>query len=191
MAGRSGASGGKRGRPQKWKRSTAERIIKAVGHGLSYTEAARCGGISIDTLHRWRKQGREDAENGKRTALATFCQRVESAQDKTAEKYLEAIDRSVLEPVIVEKEHVRQNADGSRLVERHREVRPADIRGALWWLERRRPEAFGRREEIKHSGEVATSEEPRKVVIEFVNAPGRDESDDEAATEAPEDPPTS
>ena len=46
---------------------------------------------------------------------------------------------------------------------------------ALWWLERRFPEQFGRREQLEHGGKVAvqaTQTKERKLTIELVNSDG-------------------
>ena len=51
-------------------------------------------------------------------------------------EYLDAIRQSVLEPVTVTREHIRKTPDGE-VKEIWRETRPGDIRGAMWWLERR------------------------------------------------------
>ena len=148
----SGAGGGASGRPSKLTAGVHRRIVRSVGLGHSYAEAARCGGVSLDSVIRWRKQGREELAEGKRTRHARFCEQVEQAQDVQAEKYLEAIEASVLAPVIVTKTHIKENPDGTKLKEVYREERPADIKGAVWWLERRRPETFARIDKLEHLG---------------------------------------
>ena len=169
----SGAGGGASGRPSKLTAGVHRRIVRSVGLGHSYAEAARCGGVSLDSVIRWRKQGREELAEGKRTRHARFCEQVEQAQDVQAEKYLEAIEASVLAPVIVTKTHIKENPDGSTLKEVHKEERPADIKGAVWWLERRRPETFSRLDKLEHSGKVGNGDEgPRTVRIELVRSGG-------------------
>ena len=45
----------------------------------------------------------------------------------------------------------------------------------MWWLERRFPEQFGRREQMEHTGKVdvqATQTQERKLTIELVNSDG-------------------
>ena len=186
----SGAGSGAAGRPSKLTPRVHTRIVRSVGLGHSYAEAARCGGVSIDSVIRWRKQGREDAAAGLRTKHARFCEQVEQAQDIQAEKYLEAIEASVLAPVIITKTHIKENPDGSTLKEVHKEERPADIKGAVWWLERRRPETFSRLDKLEHSGKVGNGEAgPRTVRIELVQSGGGAELPKDAEDPPAEDSP--
>ncbi len=53
---------------------------------------------------------------------------------------------AVFETTTIVREHVRELPDGTTLKEIWKETRPPDIRGALWWLERR-ADGFGRRPE--------------------------------------------
>ena len=73
-----------------------------------------------------------------------------------------------------------------------------DIKGAMWWLERRFPEQFGRRDQMDHTGKVAvhkTQTQERKLTIELVNADGevhrltRDDAMNNAAVEPVEPKP--
>ena len=61
------------------------------------------------------------------------------------------------------------------LTEIHRETLPPDIKGAMWWLERRFPEQFGRRDQMGHAGGVKVQEtqtQERKLTIELVKSDG-------------------
>ena len=121
---------------------TENLILGALALGLSYKDAAAIAGVDETTLHRWRKIGRE----GRRPPYRQFHQRVEAANARKAQEYLEAVDRSILEPVETTKTVKR----GDGTVEETTTVSPPDIKGALWWLERRLPALFGRR--LEHAG---------------------------------------
>ena len=74
------------------------------------------------------------------------------------------------------REHIKKDESGKViLTEIHRETLPPDIKGAMWWLERRFPEQFGRRDQMEHAGKVAvqaTQTKERKLTIELVNSDG-------------------
>ena len=78
-------------------------------------------------------------------------------------------------PVKVRK-HIKKDESGKViLTEIHTETLPPDIKGAMWWLERRFPEQFGRREQMEHAGKVkvqATQTQERKLTIELVKSDG-------------------
>ena len=80
----------------------------------------------------WKEKG----ELAGRGQYRDFWDRIEAAQAKRAIEFLAAIDRSVLRPVEIRKEHVKETPAGS-VREITIETRPPDIKGALWWLERR------------------------------------------------------
>ena len=63
-------------------------------------------------------------------------ERIDAALQKRGEEYLDAVRRSILEDIIIEKTHVKRLPDGTEIKEIHKETRPPDIKGALWWLER-------------------------------------------------------
>ena len=60
------------------------------------------------------------------------------------------------------KTHVKRLPDGTEIKEIHKETRPPDVKAALWWLERRFPEEFGRR--LEHSGSLDTG--PKTITVE-------------------------
>ena len=132
------------GRCSKLTAETENLILGALALGLSYKDAAALAGVDETTLHRWRKIGRES----RRPPYRQFHQRAEAANARKAQEYLEAVDRSILEPVETTKTVKR----GDGTVEETTTVRPPDIKGALWWLERRLPALFGRR--LEHAGSI-------------------------------------
>ena len=94
----------------------------------------------------------------------------------TAIDYLEKIRQSIMESQVKVREHIKQDASGKVIMkEIHKETLPPDIKGAMWWLERRFPEQFGRREQLEHSGGVkvqSTQTQERKLTIELVKSDG-------------------
>ena len=85
----------------------------------------------------------------KRWQFRAFCEQIDAAEAILASKYLEAIERSILEKRVVTKERVRQLPDGSITREIIREHHPPNMGPAMWWIERRVP-GFGRK--VEHRG---------------------------------------
>ena len=160
------------GRPTKLTKPVAARIAEGVGLGMSYKDAAAAGGVHEDTLGNWRKRGAVEIN----TIYSRFFGRISRAAELTGIEYLGAIRRSILENQVRTREHLKHDENGKLIMkEIHRETLPPDIRGAMWWLERRFPEQFGRRDQMEHSGGVkvqATQTQERKLTIELVKSDG-------------------
>ena len=162
-----------RGRPTKLTVSVSARIVKAVALGLSYRDAATAGGVHEKTLESWRARGARELNSN--SIYARFIGRIDRAAEKTAIAYLEAVRKSILESPVKVREHIKKDESGKViLTEIHRETLPPDIKGAMWWLERRFPEQFGRREQMEHTGKVKVQSTPqaRKLTIELVKSDG-------------------
>ena len=161
-----------RSRPTKLTPAVASRIVDGIALGLSYKDAAMAGGVHEDTLDNWRKRGAVE----KNTLYSRFLGRISRAAEKTGIAYLEAIRRSIMESPVRVREHIKQDENGKVVMkEIHRETLPPDIKGAMWWLERRFPEQFGRRDQMEHAGGVKVQEtqtQERKLTIELVKSDG-------------------
>ena len=161
-----------RGRPTKLSAPVAARIVKALSLGMSYKDAAMAGGVHEETLAAWRKRGVEEP----RSIYAHFLGQIDKAAELTGITYLEAVRRSIMESPVRVREHIKQDENGKVIMkEIHRETLPPDIKGAMWWLERRFPEQFGRRDQMEHTGGVKVQEtqtQERKLTIELVKSDG-------------------
>ena len=160
------------GRPTKLTQPVADRIAKGVSLGMTYKDAATAGGVHEDTLDSWRKRGA--AENN--TIYTRFLGQLDRAAESTAIAYLEKIWQSIMESPVRVREHIKKDESGKLIMkEIHRETLPPDIKGALWWLERRFPEQFGRHDQMEHTGKVkvnAVQTQERKLTIELVKSDG-------------------
>ena len=186
------------GRPTKLTKPVADRIAEGVSLGMTFKEAAKAGGIHEHTLEKWRKLGARELTSSANSSsiYARFVGQISMAAEKTAIAYLEAVRLSIMESPVKVREHIKKDESGKViLTEIHRETLPPDIKGALWWLERRFPEQFGRREQLEHSGGVkvqATQTQERKLTLELVNSDGevhRLTRDDALPVEEPEPEP--
>ena len=110
------------GRPSRLTKQVADNLVKAVGLGLSYKDAAAVAGIGQSTFHEWKKR----AELATRTNKYT----------KLMERIDAALQKSVLQDIVIEKTHVKRLPDGTEIKEIPKETRPPDVKGAFWWLER-------------------------------------------------------
>ena len=130
----------------------------------------------------FRVQPRKRGVDEPSSIYTHFLGRIDKAAEKTGIAYLEAVRRSILESPVKVREHIKTYDKGNVLMkEIHRETLPPDIRGALWWLERRFPEQFDRRDQMEHTGKVdvqATQTQERKLTatagqryLPFTNKP--------------------
>ena len=160
------------GRPTKLTQPVADRIIEGVSLGMTFKNAAMAGGVHEDTLDVWRRRGAAESN----TIYTRFIRQLARAAESTAIDYLEKIRQSIMESPVKRREHIKQDENCKVIMkEIHKETLPPDIKGAMWWLERRFPEQFGRREQLEHSGGVkvqSTQTQERKLTIELVKSDG-------------------
>lgn len=102
------------GRPSLFTEERVEKILKALRQGMPYKQAAAYGGISYDTLNRWRNSG----EAGASEELSEFCNAMKEAEGEAVFKLLSTIRRSA----------TLRN----------------DWKAAAWILERRHPKEWGK-----------------------------------------------
>ena len=102
------------GRPSRLTKQVADNLVKAVGLGLSYKDAAAVAGIGKSTFHEWKKRAEIAERSNKYTVL---MERIDAALQKRGEEYLDAVRRSILEDIIIEKTHVKRLPDGTEIKE--------------------------------------------------------------------------
>ena len=136
------------------------------------------GGVHEHTLEKWRTRGAREINSSMNSSsiYARFVGQIGRAAEKTAIAHLEAIRQSIMESPVRVREHIKKDESGNViLTEIHRETLPPDIKGAMWWLERRFPEQFGRHDQMEHAGRVkvnAVQTQERKLTIELVKSDG-------------------
>lgn len=121
------------GAPSLLTQDRQEKIADYLSKGVPAKVAAKASGITEQTYHRWKRLGREQIEAGEEGEYRNF---------------VEAIDQAEAEAE-------------ARMVEMVTAAAPDDWRAAMTYLERRRPEDWGKKERIEHSG----SEEPIKIKL--------------------------
>ena len=123
------------GRPTKCEPATVARIVTALESGMSLRQAAVACGVSRDALNKWRKRGEAGEE-----PYATFVDQTTRAR---------AVAEERMAAVVVA---AAQSGDSK-----------TSLNAATWWLERRRPERWARRD--KPEVQIRT-EDPRTLTRE-------------------------
>lgn len=125
----------------------ADRICESLRHGASDHAAASAAGIDRTTLYRWRRRGME-ARHGPYRDLAL---RMEAALGEGEAVAAAALVASFTQPT---RETITETfASGktrTRVIER-----PPDAKGALAWLERRRPDIWNAVSRVAVGGDRA------------------------------------
>lgn len=101
----------------KFSHSRIEKLLQGIEEGLTRERACMMVGITRRTLSAWLKEGREDIENDRATEKAELVERMERAE------------------VEFEKRHLCNIEDWSA----------KRWEASAWLLERKWPEAYGRR----------------------------------------------
>jgi hypothetical protein len=130
------------GQPTKYRPEFADQVERLCLLGLTNEELASFFEVHIDTLYEWAKVHPEFSEARARGR--------EIADSKVAEKlYRRALGYS--------HEAVKIVADaktGAEHIVPYTEHYPPDTQAATWWLKNRRPDKWGDKQEVKHSGSL-------------------------------------
>lgn len=110
-------------RPTKLDDAVAGRVLQALRAGNYLDTAAAFAGVHRSTLHDWLKKGR--AENA-REPYASFVDDVDEAMGDAEAMFVARIAKA---------------AEDAR-----------NWTAAAWWLERRFPDRWGRRDRLEHTG---------------------------------------
>lgn len=123
------------GRSSKLNKDTLAKICEYVKAGNTFKHSVQACGISEAAFYNWMKRGKDAQESGsKAKADQIYIELVESIKKAEAE----AIVRNV---AVINK------------------AAQKTWQAAAWYLERRRPEEYGRREkhDVNHSGDLKLS----------------------------------
>ncbi len=112
------------GRPSKLAPEVQAKIVQALAGGNYRNVAAGYAGITAKTLIDWMNRGEVDEANDDSTPFRAFRKSVLEAEEKA---------------------HVRAVA----LIQKHAEKDP---KAAQWWLERKHPDQWGRKDKLSLEG---------------------------------------
>ena len=168
-------------KPSKETTSRKERLLLAILTGANYTAAARYAGIAPRTLRAWMTEGRRASETAELPPPGDERKRF--------------LRRRALYRAIVSAE-AECEFNALRVIQVHAIM---DWRAAAWWLERRRPKRWGRKDQVDARLRVTLDKELRgflaalqkalkpaeyQRVLEIAGGPGVDPSDAPAADAA-------
>lgn len=119
------------GRPTKLTAEVQSRVCEALALGVSIEAAAAHAGVNVSTIHRWVAQAEHDPEGG---MFREFREAMTRARDSAEVQYAAVVASA---------------------------ARDGHVGAAQWWLERRRPTQWGRRDTV---GAVAEGEQAAPAV---------------------------
>lgn len=116
---------GKKGQDNyKCTKSRVNKILRHIGEGLFKKDACLLASISRDTFYNWIKEGKQHAKDGKESLERELYEGLEVAEAKAVQAHAKNIKMA-----------------GSR-----------DWKASAWWLERTRPDDYGKRQPVtKHA----------------------------------------
>lgn len=109
----------RRGRPCGLTPQKEKVLLNAIRLGLPYKRAAALAGISYMTFNRWRSEGEMDSAP---QALRDFCDQLKAAEAELANSLIKVIFNAA--------------------------QKQGNLKAAIWLLERRYPDEWGKREPI-------------------------------------------
>lgn len=134
------------GRPSKLTPAVHKHLVEAIMAGNYIEPAVRACGIGVSTYYRWMEQGEAHAADGKATAYRDLWEAVKKAEGEAEIKALKQIRSAASE----------------------------SWQAAAWYLERKFPARWGRKERVEHTGKdgeaIAVSHDFDREVAELVSA---------------------
>lgn len=133
------------GRATKLTKTAKRVIVEAISAGTTQKDAVLAAGIDITSYHRWLNRGEEETEG----IYREFRQAVLRAKNLAQFKYEDVILKAAngeFDPIIEKKIVDKDGKKEITITERH--VLP-DWRAAAFWLERKIPDVYGRKDNVK------------------------------------------
>lgn len=135
-----------RGRPTKFTPETRQKILTALSNGNTYEASAQYGGVNKDTFREWIKQGEADAAAGTASEFSEFSDAVKKAEAQAEVASIARIRSAASGQRVIKSETVRVTPDGEQITEREYQYAPPQWQADAWFLERRKPQDWARRE---------------------------------------------
>ena len=137
-----------KGRPTKFTPDVRGRIITAIRNGNTYEASANYGGICYSLLREWIVRGEQEQ-------AGEFLEFVEALKKAEAEAEVGSVARiraagSGQRVLLSETE--RETPDGKKVIERKYQYAPPQWQADAWFLERRKPSDWGRKDRHEIGG---------------------------------------
>jgi hypothetical protein len=130
------------GRPTSLTPAVQAKVVEALTKGNVREHAAQYAGVSRATFYNWLKRGRKETTGPFRDFLGA----VEASEVSCAMRFLAIVDKAASERDEVTIKEITF-PDGSTKTEKTTR-RVFDWQAAIWWLERRFPEAWSKDAEL-------------------------------------------
>lgn len=130
------------GRPTKFTPETRQKILTALTNGNTYEASAQYGGIGYAIFRQWLKRGEEEAEG----EFLEFLEAVKKAEAQAEVASIARIRSAASGQRVIKSETVRVTTDGEQITEREYQYVPPQWQADAWFLERRKPQDWARRE---------------------------------------------
>ena len=131
------------GRPTKLTPEITEKITDMLKAGGTRRSAFLTAGVAERTFCKWMAYG----ETAKRGRYLQFRQAVIAAEQHAIARNVVALNKMAVGGEVLESTTITR-PDGSVVYKQKKS--PPSFQAASWWLERRYPQDWGRREEITH-----------------------------------------
>jgi transposase len=155
----------KAGRKSKLLEGDTEKLLlNAIRMGLTFKDAATVAKITERTFFNWIEKGR-NAKSGK---YFQFLQSLERAKAEGQAAVAQTVIKAAQGGLPIKETKTRQLPDGSIEVTVIEKVSAPNVTAAMFILERRYPDEWGRKETVKLEGDP---EKPIAVAIIHGDAP--------------------
>ena len=125
------------GRPTKLTPQVQARIVQAIVGGNDITVAAAYAGIGKTTFYEWLERGRKEAAR-----LAASSRAKPKDSETPFAEFADAIQKA------------QADAETRNVALIAKAAQEGTWTAAAWWLERKHPDRWGRKERIEHSGHI-------------------------------------
>jgi len=148
----------KRGRPTKLDEVVQEKIVNAIKAGNYIETAAAYAGINKDTLYEWLKRGEREKQRLRKDKNL----KINKAEEPFV-YFSDAVEKALAEAEMRNVLIISKTAE-------------AQWQAAAWWLERKYPEKWGKRDNVN----LTTDKDGFRIEVEYVDgrSDGRTERND-------------
>lgn len=138
-------SAAQRGRRSKLSAESYKAIVDAVGQGTPYNHACALAGVTERTFHNWMNEGRRVADQMEELAEMGHPEEdILMLESNVFFQFFRAVKKAEAEAV-------------QRMSLVVQVAAKTEWTAAAWYLERRCPEVYGRKDKIEHTGRVESA----------------------------------
>lgn len=136
------------GRPSKFTPDVCNRILSAIRNGNTYEASANYGGVDYTTYRLWINRGEDEGEG----EFFEFAEAVKRAASSAEVESVARIRAAGSGQRVLLSETERETPDGKKVIERKYQYAPPQWQADAWFLERRKPSEWGRKDRHELSG---------------------------------------